>query len=220
MLTDTGLALLPIVMLWRVQTCHRIRMRIVVLFGSRILVPVLVLPSLMTGGGFLHFYKDRTWKAVAPMIWLQISVNMSLFIACVPSLRGVIDSILVSTTAGAIQAPYHLTRTGGGFGVHATAIPLQHVDSSGHLRGSEVQFPPLNIYTTGSSSRDNQGWDRPGRPYGTEVSRSPNSRGGPGGLVLESLSSSRGSSTREPEGSRSTFRNWRTTRNCRNIRNA
>lgn len=36
MLTDVGLALLPIVMLWRVQTDHRVKLRIAVLFGSRI----------------------------------------------------------------------------------------------------------------------------------------------------------------------------------------
>lgn len=36
MLTDVGLALLPIVILWRVQTNHRVKLRIAVLFGSRI----------------------------------------------------------------------------------------------------------------------------------------------------------------------------------------
>lgn len=36
MLTDVGLALLPIVMLWRVQTNHQVKLRIAVLFGSRI----------------------------------------------------------------------------------------------------------------------------------------------------------------------------------------
>lgn len=36
MLTDVGIASLPIVMLWRVQTNNRVKLRIAVLFGSRI----------------------------------------------------------------------------------------------------------------------------------------------------------------------------------------
>lgn len=124
-------------------------------------VPFLVLPSLTTAEAYLRDHNDRTWEAVTPTIWLQISLNMSLFTACIPSLRGVIESILISTTAGAIQAPYNLTRTGPGYGVHATAIPLQQLDSSKYFRDSRRHGPSLKTY---NSSQGNQEEVRPHQP--------------------------------------------------------
>lgn len=109
-------------------------------------VPFLILPSLTTAEVYLKDHTDRTWETVYPTIWLQISLNMSLFTACIPSLRGVIESILVSTTAGAIQAPYNLTRARAGYGVHATAIPLQQRDSSRCSRSERRHGPSLKTY--------------------------------------------------------------------------
>lgn len=59
-------------------------------------VPFLVFPSITTAAAYLKDHNDRTWEAVAPTIWLQISLNMSVFTACIPSLRGVIESILIN----------------------------------------------------------------------------------------------------------------------------
>ena len=161
-----------------------------------------MLPSLTTAEGFLQDYTDRTWKTVTPTIWLQISLNMSLFTACIPSLRGVIESILVSTTAGAIQAPYHLTRNRAGYGVHATAIPLQQLDSSRYFQSSKKQFPSLNLYGSSRGTREED------RPLESESSRPPAGRGEPGGSAYLTLSSSHGSNDREPASSMSTVRNW------------
>lgn len=151
-------------------------------------VPFLVLPSLTTAQGYLQDHSDRTWEAVTPTIWLQISLNMSLFTACIPSLRGVIESILVSTTAGAIQAPYNLTRTGAGYGMHATAIPLEQLDSSRYFRSARRLGPSLKRYT---SSRDVQEGSRSHQPEGV---RNLVGHEEAGRSVYRTLSSSHGSS--------------------------
>lgn len=166
-------------------------------------VPFLVLPSLTTAEGFLQDHTDRTWKAVTPTIWLQISLNMSLFTACIPSLRGVIDSILVSTTAGAIQAPYHLTRTGAGYGVHARAIPLQQLDSSRYLRSSKREFRSLKTYTS------SQGIQEEGRSREPKSIRKPARAGNAeaGGSAYLSLTRSHESNDGEPAGSKRHFSN-------------
>lgn len=153
-------------------------------------VPFLVLPSLTTAEAYLKDHNDRTWEAVTPTIWLQISLNMSLFTACIPSLRGVIESILVSTTAGAIQAPYNLTLTGAGYGVHATAIPLQQLDSSRYFRNSSRNGPSLKTYNT---SNEYQGEDGSHQP---ESFRKLVSHGEAGRSVYRALSSSHGSNDR------------------------
>lgn len=113
-----------------------------------------MLPSLTTAQGYLQDHSDRTWEAVTPTIWLQISLNMSLFTACIPSLRGVIESILVSTTAGAIQVPYTLTHTGARYGMHATAIPLQQLDSSRYFRSARRHGPFLKTYASSGGVRE------------------------------------------------------------------
>lgn len=150
-------------------------------------VPFLVLPSLTTAGAYLKDHTDRTWHTVTPTIWLQISLNMSLFTACIPSLRGVIESILISTTAGAIQAPYNLTRTGAGYGVHATAIPLQQLDSSRYFRNARRHGPSLKTY---NSSQGNQ---EEGRLHQPESVRKLVSHREAGRSVYRALSSSHGS---------------------------
>lgn len=153
-------------------------------------VPFLVLPSLTTAEAYLKDHNDRTWEVVTPTVWLQISLNMSLFTACIPSLRGVIESILISTTAGAIQAPYNLTRTGAGYGVHATAIPLQQLDSSRYFRNTRRDDPSLKTYI---SSRANQEESRLHQP---ERFRKLISHGEAGRSVYRALSSSPGSNDR------------------------
>lgn len=153
-------------------------------------VPFLVLPSLTTAQGYLNDHTDRTWEAVSPTIWLQISLNMSLFTACIPSLRGVIESILVSTTAGAIQAPYNLTRNGAGYGMHATAIPLQQLDSSRYFRGARRHGPSLKTYVSSGDVREG------GCSHQPEGFRELAGYEEAGWSVYRALSSSHGSSDR------------------------
>lgn len=165
-------------------------------------MPFLVLPSITTAEGFMQDHTDRTWKAVTPTIWLQISLNMSLFTACIPSLRGVIDSILVSTTAGAIQAPYRLTRTGAGYGVHATGIPLHQLDSSRYLRSYKREFPSLKTYISSG------GFQEEGRSHNPKSVQTPAGNAAPGGSAYLELSNSHESIHREPASSKRQARNW------------
>jgi hypothetical protein len=150
-----------------------------------------VLPSLTTAEDFLQDPSDRTWNAVIPMIWLQISLNMSLFTACIPSLSGVIDSILVSATYGAIQAPYQLTRARAGAGVHATAIPLPQLDSSRYFQRPKRQLRSLNI------SSILEGVQETGISHNPEIARKPAGDGEAVGSACLSLSSLRVSHQRE-----------------------
>lgn len=153
-------------------------------------VPFLVLPSLTTARGYLQDHTDRTWEAVTPTIWLQISLNMSLFTACIPSLRGLIESILVSTTAGAIQAPYNLTRTGAGYGMRATAIPLQELDSSRYFRSAKRHGLSLKTYISSGGIQEE------GLSHQPEGLSSLVGHEEAGRSVYRALSSSHGSSDR------------------------
>lgn len=44
-----------------------------------------------------------------PTIWLQISLNLSIITACIPSLKSVLDSLFADTGV-IVQAPYELSR--------------------------------------------------------------------------------------------------------------
>lgn len=153
-------------------------------------VPFLVLPSLTTAQEYLQNHTDRTWEAVNPTIWIQISLNMSLFTACIPSLRGVIESILVSTTADAIQAPYNLPHTGARAGMCATAIPLQQLDSSRYFRSARRHGSSLKTYTSSGGVREG-GYSQ--QPEGFRESAGHEEAGR---SFYRALSSSHGSSDR------------------------
>lgn len=51
---------------------------------------------------------DFTWLAVNPTIWLQISYNLSVISACIPSMKNIFDSFTGNFSA-AIDVPYNLT---------------------------------------------------------------------------------------------------------------
>lgn len=65
---------------------------------------------------------DATWKAVSTTIWTQISLGLSVLTVCIPSLKGVIDSLLGHTAVAAIGAPYELKDSGNGTGLEMTAM--------------------------------------------------------------------------------------------------
>ncbi|EXF82283.1 hypothetical protein CFIO01_08170 [Colletotrichum fioriniae PJ7] len=111
-LTDVCLCLLPVAMMWKVQTTLKRKVMVIALFSTRIIVPIITIPRLIHTHTLVTDYTDATWHAVHHVIWLQVSLGMSILTACIPSLKGVIDSLLGSTSVAAIQAPYHLTSSG------------------------------------------------------------------------------------------------------------
>lgn len=67
-----------------------------------------------------HDYTDTTWLAVSSTIWSQISLGLSILTACVPTLKGLIDSLLGSTAVAAIEAPYELQSSSKRSGIKMT----------------------------------------------------------------------------------------------------
>ncbi|TDZ48403.1 hypothetical protein CTRI78_v008175 [Colletotrichum trifolii] len=139
MLTDVALCALPVAMMWKVQTSTRRKLMVVALFGTRIIVPILSIPGLVSTHNFASNFTDSTWHAVPHVIWLQCTLGLSVLTACVPSLKGVVDSLMGSTSVAAIQAPYQLDSSGAGGAasrLHATAIGGDNSSRRGsHLGG-------------------------------------------------------------------------------------
>lgn len=121
-LTDLALCLLPVAMMWRVQTSIRRKLIIIALFGSRLIVPIITIPELAHANYMFGGSDDVTWQAVSTMIWGQIALGLAVLTVCIPSLKGVIDSLMGSTAVAALNAPYELKDSGNGTGLEMTAL--------------------------------------------------------------------------------------------------
>lgn len=168
LITDVALSILPVILIWNVQTTHLRKFQIITLFGCRFLyvqemihgwrlfnyvadyarsVPVVKIPVMV------YLWRDGTsadptWDAVLPGIWFQISLNLSMITACVPSLKPIFDSMFVYTAGAVIQAPYQLeANEGGGLGT----TPLDPVD-----RVKRVELGPSPTKSLGESSRKHE----------------------------------------------------------------
>ncbi|KAF4460890.1 hypothetical protein FALBO_12326 [Fusarium albosuccineum] len=121
-LTDIALCVLPVAMMWEVQTSPKRKAIVMALFGTRLIVPIVTIPTLSNATYLFSSSDDVTWQAVSSMIWAQISLGLSVLTVCIPSLKGVIDSLMGSTAVAAIGAPYELKDSGNGTGLEMTAI--------------------------------------------------------------------------------------------------
>ncbi|RSL37877.1 hypothetical protein CEP53_015404 [Fusarium sp. AF-6] len=130
-LTDLALCALPVAMMWDVQTSLKRKLIVMVLFGSRLIVPIVTIPAMTQASYLFGDSDDSTWKSVSTMIWTQISLGLSVLTVCIPSLKGVIDSLLGHTAVAAIGAPYELKDSGNGTGLEMTAM-----GESGGSRGN------------------------------------------------------------------------------------
>lgn len=109
-LTDIFICLLPIAMMWNVQTTAGRKVQVCVLFGTRILVPATTIPTLATSRPyFSHIRTDSTWYAVLPTILAQISLNLSVLTACIPGLKSILDNLLSGTASARVRGAYSLT---------------------------------------------------------------------------------------------------------------
>ncbi|EFX06279.1 integral membrane protein [Grosmannia clavigera kw1407] len=121
-LTDIALCILPIGMMWGVHTTPKRKIVVVALFGTRIIVPAVTIPSLSTAAYLYDNYADSTWHIVPSLIWLQISLGLSILTACIPSLKGIADSLLGATAVSAVQAPYNLRTNNKTTGIELTSL--------------------------------------------------------------------------------------------------
>ncbi|WZH45494.1 hypothetical protein QYS62_006554 [Fusarium acuminatum] len=120
--TDLALCILPVAMMWEVQTSIRRKIIVMALFGTRLIVPIITIPEITHALYMFGDSDDVTWQAVSTMIWGQIALGLSVLTVCIPSLKGVIDSLLGSTAVAALNAPYDLKDSGDGTGLEMTAI--------------------------------------------------------------------------------------------------
>jgi hypothetical protein len=120
--TDLALCILPVAMMWGVQTSIRRKTIVMALFGTRLIIPIITIPEITHALYMFGDSDDVTWQAVSTMIWGQIALGLSVLTVCIPSLKGVIDSLLGSTAVAALNAPYDLKDSGDGTGLEMTAI--------------------------------------------------------------------------------------------------
>ncbi|GKU05870.1 integral membrane protein [Fusarium langsethiae] len=121
-LTDVALCLLPVAMMWEVQTSIRRKLIVISLFSVRLLVPIMTIPELTHAKYMFGGSNDVTWRAASTMIWGQIALGLSVLTVCIPSLKGVIDSLLGSTAVAALNTPYELKYSDNGTGLEMTAL--------------------------------------------------------------------------------------------------
>lgn len=77
-------------------------------------------PTLLSQD-YLQPSNDFTWLAVEPTIWMQISFNLSVITACIPTMKNIFDS-LSGNFSVAIDAPYTLKTIAGKSRLQATAL--------------------------------------------------------------------------------------------------
>lgn len=112
-LTDLIICILPIAMMWNVQTNMARKVQVCALFGTRILVPALTIPALAASNDYFdNLYTDPTWYVVVPTILAQISLNLSVLTACIPGLKSILDNLLSGTANARVRGSYNLTDSG------------------------------------------------------------------------------------------------------------
>jgi hypothetical protein len=85
--------------------------------------------------------------AVSSTIWFQVSLGLSVVTACIPSLKGVIDSLLGATAVTTIQGPYVLRSSGNKSGLTATRVTDDSKQASGNsgLKAAKRKSPSLGL---------------------------------------------------------------------------
>lgn len=94
-----------------------------------------MIPTLLSQG-HLQPSNDFTWLAVEPTIWMQISYNLSVITACIPTMKNIFDSFSGNFSV-AIDAPYNLTPIAGKSGMQTTALDKETASGSHAIVDSE-----------------------------------------------------------------------------------
>lgn len=89
-----------------------------------------MIPTLLRQD-YLQPSNDFTWLAVEPTIWMQISFNLSIITACIPTMKNIFDS-LSGNFSVAIDAPYTLKTIAGKSRLQATALGKETAASGSH----------------------------------------------------------------------------------------
>ena len=90
--TDVVIMILPALIMGTVQTSFVKRSLVIGLFALRILVIAATIAQLVVLQPYLRS-SDKTWTNVAPSIWNQVMMNISIIFACLPSLKRLLDEL-------------------------------------------------------------------------------------------------------------------------------
>jgi len=150
--TDLALVVMPWIMIRWVQTNASRKWQVMSLFGCRIIVPMFIIPQLVTLQNY-HL-DDPTWTAVAPTIWTQLVLNLSILTACIPSLKAALDMFRSGTSLFTVPAQYdsHIETSSNGLRSRlAEAISSRFALTSRRRSGSRGRSQ-VNTTTTSLSS--------------------------------------------------------------------
>ncbi|KUI70580.1 hypothetical protein VM1G_05712 [Cytospora mali] len=153
-ITDVELCVLAVAMVWDIKMDLKKRYIVIALFSPRILCPATTIPALFYKD-YLFQGNDFTWLAVVPTTWLQISYNLSVITACIPSMKNIFDSFSGNFSA-AIDVPYNLPIIPSKSGSRATARGLSKGTggSSSTMDSSGLKLTPAHPSRTSCYKTD------------------------------------------------------------------
>lgn len=153
--------------------------------ASLLRCPITIIPSFMYTE-FLYQSSDFTWLAVHPTVWLQISYNLAIITACIPTMKNVFDGLSGNFSAE-IDAPYTLTSVKGARGMRLEPSVQDQQPSQAHS-GSGSHDANLRLHTASPSQAacysTTRGRCSSSRAKGDNGSKSESVQNLTGGVVL------------------------------------
>ena len=124
--TDAIIIILPVVIMASVQTTFEKRAVVVALFATRVIVVAVAIVQLVKLQPYLRS-ADKSWSTVTPTIWQQGMMNLSVLLACLPSMRRLLLDLQPGQIGMTIRdfelssdPKYSNTRYGRGSVLHTT----------------------------------------------------------------------------------------------------
>ncbi|KAG8160932.1 hypothetical protein KVR01_009196 [Diaporthe batatas] len=164
-LTDAAICFLSVAMVWNIQTELKRKTLVVLLFSSRMLCAAFMIPAMMRSSSLYNGEgTDFTWRSLDHMVWLEISLHLSVITACIPGMKGLFESMLGNTMGLKIDTSYEMDPAARSNGLTIITVKndlskLSSSRSSQH-KGSpnpavpNIQFTNFKAGQPGSSSLD------------------------------------------------------------------
>ncbi|KAK5686799.1 hypothetical protein LTR17_026829 [Elasticomyces elasticus] len=139
--TDVTIAVLPAVMVARVQMSLQNRLLVAFMFGLRLVTPMLTAISLAKLGRFYGAtLDDRPFEAVRPSIWTSFALNFSIITACLPSIKRFLTDWASGLANASIAETYELQNSSRSYEkgqnptVRTSNLPHSHRHSRDHRK--------------------------------------------------------------------------------------
>ncbi|KAK5133798.1 hypothetical protein LTR08_007227 [Meristemomyces frigidus] len=160
-ITDLAIVALAFFMMRGVQTNRQRKWMVIALFGLRISIPPFTICALVTYRAYYYSQpQDRTWHAVAPVIWTQVMLSMSIITSCIPSIKRFFIDVQSGLMGVTISEVYELTHSGG------KATQLQNTSKSGTSSGLASKVGVLSASRSQGSRLSGTGLSQQGAKGG------------------------------------------------------